>query len=299
MKTKYIFICLLFFIGFSCEDVIQLESKSGEKQITIVGFLDDSYNEQSVDITYSKPYNSDNDFEPITNAEVKVNNITKSITYNFIYNTDDKTYNWDNSLKKLGDVGDSLTLEVKIDNNEYFSSSKILKTTKIDSITYRKLEKFEIDDNDKDNDYRVEVFAKDIPNELNFWWIRFIINNKESKIPEDISIGSNRIPSKDTDGFTDASKSITEEGKLFIEPLREIGDFEKNSIISASIWSINEEMFDFLNNLSKRNSNQGLFAPVVSNLNTNIYHKDKSLSTKAIGWFSVSSSSKIKTIKIN
>ena len=292
MKKILFLLYLSFFFG-GCIDVIEFNAKEGEKQVVISAFLDNiPSKKQKIDVTYSYGFNEGDTPEKITNAVITLENLSTKSTYIFQYDSQEKTY-----LPKSTDainpsIGDSLKLMVTVDKKVFYALSITKPTIEIEKITFfEEKDVFFSDEEVTELPLVAELFATDAPGDVNYWWIQYKKNNKVSLATEDIAIGSNATPGKESKEapFTD--------GKLFIPPLRESINFkkepyEKGDVVSASICAINEKLFDFFEDLKAQNENTGFAAKVLSNLDTNIISEGVSLEEKAIGFFQFSNCSK-------
>lgn len=280
MKTIKLIIFILTVIAFSsCEDVIQVKLDEGAPIITIDAFINDMRLQQKVRLTYTDGYFSQKTNEPITGATVHVKDVTSNLDYVFTDNSDGNyLYNL-TAIDTLGRVGHTYELTVTHQGNVFTSSSKMRRTTKVDSLLVKFTEGGGI--GNAKSGYRFSFLGFDIPGDtLDYYWIKSYRNGVFFNKGGDINISVNAAYGAGADGFPfipPIAESITPFGELF----------QKFDVCRVEIHSINLETFNFLTQVQTQTTNSGLFATSPENVKTNI----KSVTdtkTKVVGWFCMS-----------
>lgn len=279
MKTIKLFIFLLTVIVFSsCEDVIQVKLDEGDPIITIDAFINDMRSQQKVRLTYTDSYFSQKPNEPITGATVHVKDLTSNLDYVF---TDNNDGNYVYSLTvadTLGRVGHAYELTVTHQGNVYTSSSKMKRTTKVDSLLVEFKEAGAFGGKEG---YKFSFLGFDIPGDtLDYYWIKSYRNGVFFNKGIDINIAVNAAYGAGADGFPfipPIAESITPFGEVF----------KKYDVCRVEIHSVDLSTYDFLLQVYTQTTNSGLFATSPENVKTNIKSVNN-LKTKVVGWFSMS-----------
>jgi hypothetical protein len=279
MKTIKLFIFILTVIAFSsCEDVIQVKLDEGVPIITIDAFINDMRSQQKVRLTYTDGYFSQKANEAITGATVHVKDVSSNIDYVFTDNNNGN-YVYDlTATDTLGRVGHKYELTVTHQGKVYTSSSKMNRTTKVDSLLVKYKEAGSLGSK---AGYKFAFLGFDIPGDtLDYYWIKSYRNGVFFNKGGEINISINAAYGAGADGFpfiTPIAQGITPFGELF----------NKYDICRVEIHSINLETFNFLTQVQTQTTNSGLFATSPENVKTNITSVTDS-KTKVVGWFCMS-----------
>lgn len=280
MKTIKLFIFVLTVIGFSsCEDVIQVKLDEGDPIITIDAFVNDMRSQQKVRLTYTDGYFSQKPNEPITGANVHVKDLTSGLDYIFTDNNDGNyIYNL-NVTDTLGRVGHMYELTVTHQGNVYTSSTKMNRTTKVDSLLVEFKEGGGLG-NAKPG-YKFSFLGFDIPGDtLDYYWIKSYRNGVFFNKGVDINIAVNAAYGAGADGFPfipPIAQAITPFGEVF----------NKYDVCRVEIHSVDLATYNFLLQVYTQTTNSGLFATSPENVKTNIKSVTNS-KTKVVGWFAMS-----------
>jgi hypothetical protein len=280
MKTIKLIFALFTVISFaSCEDVIQVKLDKGEPIITIDAFINDMRSAQKVRLTYTDGYFSQKTNEPVTGATVKLKDLTTGIEYTFADNNDgDYLFNLA-TTDTLGRVGHDYELTVVHQGNTFVSSSRLNRTSQVDSLIIEYQEGGGL--GNQDPGYKFSFLGFDIPGDtVDYYWIKSYNNGKFFNKGGDINICADAAFGAGADGFpfiTPIAEGITPLGELF----------QKNEVCRVEIHSINLETYNFLNQVRTQTTNSGLFATSPENVKTNIKNitSDK---VKVVGWFCMS-----------
>jgi len=280
MQTIKLYILLFFAVAFaSCEDVIQVKLDKGEPMVTIDAFVNDMRSTQKVRLTYTDDYFSQKPNYPVTGASVSIKDLTSGITYTFTDNSDGNyTYSLTPS-DTMGKVGHNYELTVTHQGNVYKSTSRMNRTTKVDSLVAEYKEGGGL--SNAEPGYKFAFLGFDIPGDtVDYYWIKSYRNGVFFNKGGDINICADAAYGNGADGFpfiTPIAKGITPFGEVF----------KLNDVCRVEIHSINLETFNFLTQVQTQTTNSGLFATSPENVKTNIKNttSDK---VKVVGWFCMS-----------
>ena len=277
MKTLKLFFVLLTVISFtSCEDVIQVKLDEGDPIVTIDAFINDMQLQQKVRLTYTDGYFSQKPNEPIIGATVTVKDLTTGVDYIFNDNNNgDYVWTPTDTLR----VGHNYELTVTHQGNIYKSTSRMNRTTRVDSIIAEFKEGGGLAETEPG--YDMAFLGFDIPGDtVDYYWIKSYRNGVFFNKGGDINICADAAFGAGADGFpfiTPIAQGITPFGERF----------KKFDVCRVEIHSINLETYNFLTQVQTQTTNSGLFATSPENVKTNITNttNDK---TKVVGWFCMS-----------
>ncbi|MFY8161322.1 MAG: DUF4249 domain-containing protein [Candidatus Kapaibacteriota bacterium] len=286
-KIQLILSIILFsvFILTSCEDVIDVDLDNGKSQLVIDGFVNDLPENQVIRLTISTPYFNNSKANPALGASVKlIENGNKEYIFIDLESNGNYTYIY-NPADSFCVIGKSYKLEIIYSGQEYNSFSKVNQVPNIDSIRSIK---------DKnpftgDPEYKGEFFSVDFKGSRDFYWVRSWYNDTLNSMDNSDIISDGAFSGTGADGLT------------FIVPMRETinrqGDpYFPGDTIRMQLFSINEETYNFLNDVVTQLNNGGLFATPLTNVRTNIVNKNTA-GEKALGWF-VTSAAKTAGVRI-
>jgi len=277
MKTLKLFFVLLTVISLtSCEDVIQVKLDEGDPIVTIDAFINDMQLQQKVRLTYTDGYFSQKPNEPIIGATVTVKDLTTGVDYIFNDNNNgDYVWTPTDTLR----VGHNYELTVTHQGNIYKSTSRMNRTSKVDSIISEFKEGGGLAATEPG--YDMAFLGFDIPGDtVDYYWIKSYRNGVFFNKGGDINICADAAFGAGADGFpfiTPIAQGITPFGERF----------NKFDVCRVEIHSINLETYNFLTQVQTQTTNSGLFATSPENVKTNIKNttSDK---TKVVGWFCMS-----------
>lgn len=279
IKTIKLFLLCITIIGFtSCEDVVQVDLDQGDPIITIDAFVNDMRSQQKVRLTYTDGYFSQKANDPIKGASVVIRDMTSGTNYVFTDNNDGN-YIYDIfPADTLGRVGHNYELTVTHQGNVYKSSSRMNRTSQVDSLL---VEFKEVGAFGGEEGYDFAFLGFDAPGDtVDYYWIKSYRNGVFFNRGGDINICADAAYGQGADGFpfiTPIAQGITPRGERF----------KKNDICRVEILSINLETFNFLTQVQTQTTNTGLFATSPENVKCNITNTTSS-STKVVGWFCMS-----------
>jgi hypothetical protein len=284
MKTIYRpFLILLAALALtSCEDVVQVKLDEGSKLYVIDAFVNDLRQEQKIRVVTNDSYFSNREAPPITNAVVKLKDLTAGKEFQFNYTTNGYYTYPIVAGDTIGKLNHQYELNVTIDGVTYTSLGTEKRTARIDSIHA------EYNDGNsggfgpaRNPFYLCELHAKD-PSGANtdYYWIKTFRNDTLFSGPGDLNISIDGTNGPITDSPIDSTD--------FTPPITFLGfkPYQKGNTCRVEIHSISRETLYFFVQASNQINNGGLFATTPENVKTNIV-TPSGTKTKAIGWFNV------------
>jgi hypothetical protein len=297
MRTtyKYSLTALLFLATLtSCEDVIDLETRDGVEQLVVDAWLTNDAPQQVVKLTISQPY-FDNSPPSVALGATVIVFSQDSTAYQFLDKKGNGEYIYESPEGEslIRNVGESYALYVNYEGEEYVSLAQLNPVPKIDSIAYEAFTSpINLNDSLPSSGFIAQFYATDFLGQGNAYWIRYRKNGKLKNKPNNLilSYDGGFTPGADTDGLQ------------FILPIRQsINEFggrlyqDKDSL-EVEIYSLSLEAYFFLFQVVQESSNGGIFAVPSANIPTNIFNRNSASPKTAIGWFGVSSVSKLSTM---
>jgi hypothetical protein len=277
---KFLILGLSVAVLSSCEDVINVDVAPSAPQLVIDAFISNQDTVQTIRLTQTVPYFQTGNAPTVSGAEIVLKNQTTNRSFVFEDTQNDGIYAWKHAAPdSIGKVGDTFLLTVRHQNDTYEATSRINRTTKVDSIT---TEEREAGPGDAKEGYYAEFYGRDLIGQKDFYWIKSYKNGKYQT--RRLSYATNGISGRDNDNGSD--------GFPFIPPVRESitlssDPFKVNDVVRVEVWSITEETLDFFIQAEGQINNGGLFARPPENLKTNFVNKTD-VSKKAVGWFCTS-----------
>ena len=275
------FLNLFFLVGSfislkSCTTVIDARLDTGPGQLSVDATLTDQPGAQTIRLTQTAAY-FDNSTPPAAiSATVTVSDNTGK-TYAFLDPDNDGYYIWQPTGKDtLGHINRTYQLAISYQGETYQAKSKINRVPAIDSLIFVKRKLTVLS---KNEGYRAEFYATDIPNEADYYRIRFFRNGELQNKPGNI------ITSQDG-GFR-SSTGVTD-GLMFIVPIRRSINpdslYALNDKVTVELQSLPLEAFNFWQQLRTQITNGGLFASPPANVPTNIINTNAA-GRQATGFF--------------
>jgi hypothetical protein len=297
---KKIFISLIAFAFFSCENIIYPELEPSLEQYVVDAWLNDLPGSQKIFLSKSNNYFMSELPKLLSGAEVY---LTDEDGNRYDFEESAEGYVWGDSLStSFLQVGTSYQLNVSIDGIRFSGTSEMNPVPPVDSITF----KYQKEDFSTDEDYYLaEVVATDLVGVGNTYWIKAWKNgvylNKASEINIAYDAGFSAGGNIDGQVFIQPIQELInpfdtdEAGEALIEPPYSIGD-----TIYVEILSISESAFYFLNEVKIQTVRSGgfgaLFAPPFSNVSTNLMNEDVNSTIHPVGFFNVSAISSLEQV---
>ena len=297
---KKIFILLIVFAFFACENIIYPELEPSLEQYVVDAWLNDLPGSQKIFLSKSNNYFMSELPKLLSGAEVY---LTDEDGNRYDFEESAEGYVWGDSLStSFLQVGTSYQLNVSIDGIRFSGTSEMNPVPPVDSITF----KYQKEDFSTDEDYYLaEVVATDLVGVGNTYWIKAWKNgvylNKASEINIAYDAGFSAGGNIDGQVFIQPIQELInpfdtdEAGEALIEPPYSIGD-----TIYVEILSISESAFYFLNEVKIQTVRSGgfgaLFAPPFSNVSTNLMNEDVNSTIHPVGFFNVSAISYLEQV---
>ena len=297
---KKIFILLIAFTFFACENIIYPELEPSLDQYVVDAWLNDLTRSQKIFLSKSNNYFMSELPKLLSGAEVYV---TDEEGNRFDFEETEEGYVWGDSLSiSFLQLGTSYQLNVSIDGIQFSGTSEMKPVSPVDSITFKYQEE---DFSTAEDYYLAEFVATDFVGSGNTYWIKAWKNGVYLNKASEINIAYDA-------GFS-AGGNI--DGQVFIQPIQELinpfdpdetGDeltkppYSIGDTVYVEIHSISESAFYFLNEVKIQTVRSGgfgaLFAPPFSNVSTNLMNKDVNSAIHPVGFFNVSSISSLEQV---
>jgi hypothetical protein len=290
MKNIFVLIIATLLLT-SCEDVVQIDLNKTTPRINIDAWLTNKTGEQVIKITQTVAYSDTTPAPGIAGAIITVTD-NEGKVYAFTDNGNGK-YIWKPAGNEVfGKIGNTYTLDVKLNGLAYQSVSKMNPVPAIDSISTE----FRKEQLGSDDGYWAVLNANDLPGIGNCYWIKTYKNGKYLSKPGEINIA-----------YDAAFKNSKVDNQPFIVPIAEginpsttdrKPPYALNDKIHVEVWSITEEAYDYISQAQTEMTNGGLFATIPSNVTSNIKVINDNGAKKPVGFFCVGAvSAADKTVK--
>ena len=297
---KNIFILLIAFVFFACENIIYPELEPSLEQYVVDAWLNDLPGSQKIFLSKSNNYFMSELPKLLSGAEVYV---TDEEGNRFDFEETEEGYVWGDSLSiSFLQLETSYQLNVSIDGIQFSGTSEMNPVPPVDSITFKYQEE---DFFTAEDYYLAEVVATDLVGSGNTYWIKAWKNGVYLNKTSEINIAYDA-------GFS-AGGNI--DGQVFIQPIQElINPFDPGQTddeltkppysigdtVYVEIHSISESAFYFLNEVKIQTVRSGgfgaLFAPPFSNVSTNLMNEDVNSAIHPVGFFNVSAISSLEQV---
>lgn len=260
MKTIPILLSLLILFSLtSCEDVIDVKLDEGETLLAVDGWITDQPGPYEIRLTTTAPY-FNNASTPkaqgavvtLTDSEGKGETLTEKSPGVYV------------TSSIQGKIGNSYSLNIRYNGEEYSAQTKINRVPPIDSLSvkYREGGGF------TDEGYYVTYNGPEPEGIGDNYRFKIYRNDTLLSKPENLIFSEDR--------YLDGN---------YIQDVTMNGDpFQKGDKIRVENWSITEDAYQFYVELQLQIQNGGLFANPPANVPTNIVNKNAG-GKKAVGWF--------------
>ena len=254
----------------NCEDPIEVPSQFEAPQLVIDAWLTDQPDQpQTIRLSETVPYFAGGTPPAVEGATVTVCRTGDDTCFDFV-DAGDGNYVWTPAAgESIGRVGDTFTLRMEVDGDNYTSTTDLARTAQIDSIRVF----FEPESIFTPAGFYSELFARDQPGRGDTYWIRSYRNDTLLNRPGEISLAFDATfdPGADLDGV------------YFIAPIRtsinRIDDdglpipYQPGDRIYVEVHSISRTAFDFLNIATEQIQNEGIFAVPIANAPGNVVNE--------------------------
>ncbi|MGL4629859.1 MAG: DUF4249 family protein [Leadbetterella sp.] len=289
-KIFFLLIPLISTFFVSCEDVVSISVQEGKEQLVIDAWITDEAKVQKILLTVSQPYFDNSKPKPALGARVYIEKSDKSrLEFKDEKNSGEYTYNATRSdfIKE----GEQVTLHVLYNSEEYISTAKSNRVPKIDSLVYEESsEPFGPPREGRPTEgFVAQFYARDPIGPGDTYVVRKYINDTLQAKPDEFQLAYDAA-------FTPGSKS---DGLIFIQPVRQSinnGFFKANETIRVELYSINNDVYYFLQQVQTQSANGGIFATPLENIPTNVFNINNQSSNKPLGVFILSKISVFSTL---
>jgi hypothetical protein len=281
MKNILIIFSIISLALTSCKDVITVKVDKGEKLLVVDAFIDNSTDAQKVRLTYTDDYFSNTNTPAALGATVILNDLNNAKTYTFTPDGNGNYIYTPATNDSMAQINHNYQLTVTLNGVNYTALSKLNRTTRIDTILFKRKKRGGEDTTKLPKKYYPYLIAKDTAGAVDYYWIKTYKNDIFYNGPGQINVAQDAAgPGSD--------------GLYFIPPIAFFsltpGDdpcylLDKCTI---KVYSINADTYDFLQQMQTQmnNAQAGLFAVTPENVRSNI-KTSSSGSMKAIGWFNM------------
>jgi hypothetical protein len=285
IKSQIIIIALSIFAITACTDPIDIELDEGTPQVNIDAFITSLPQDQKVRVVMTTNYFDNLRIDPITNAEVVLrNNINQEWTFSYTENGYYVLAYSDTIVRPFIEY----SISVKVDGNEFVSTTTAFPTTKVDSINF--FEQIPTGPGSLDG-FIGEFWGRDIAGIPNAYWIKTFVNDTLVNDPNFINLS------------LDAGQGPISDGSPFIPPVRTgittfPNIFQRNETVRVEIHGISLETYEFITQAQSQITNGGLFATPPFNVVTNFSNANGSgeVGDQPVGWFSVATVSSLEAV---
>ena len=281
---KKVLLGLITVISFaSCEDIVEVDVEEGELQLSVDAFINSKNEAQVITLKQTKQF-----FENTTQQAFEADSVyvTDDLNNKYVFESPlaDGDYVWDDSVMVVN--GRTYQLTIKSGGLIYTATTVANNAPAVDSLNWEYVPAGLGQDN---GGYAVELVARDLAGQPDYYWIRFLKNGKYDKRLEGLNVS--------VDGSF--SETAQGDGELFIAP---ISTFTAYNVVDSvglgdqvtyEIWAITPETFSFWQEVSNQAIQGGgigaLFATPTANVRTNIISPNTGEAKDiAVGWFSTS-----------
>ena len=288
MKKFFTYLPIFATLLIGCDDLINPELPQTEEVLVIDAWITNKQEPQQIRLTMSQDYFDSSFPTGVAGAEVTVSSSNETFSFT---ETEAGTYVWTPPVGEVfGEVGETYTLTVRVNGEEYTSVASMGRVPKIDSVTFR----YEEETAFFNESYWGEFWSRDFPGTGDTYWIRSYKNDSLLNKPAEINIAYDA-------GFSKGGKI---DDVIFIPPIRDtvnpfdldeddnfLSPYENGDSLYVEIHSINEKAFDFLVNVRVQTDRPGgfaeLFAQPLANVPTNIENTNPGSTKIAQGFFNV------------
>ncbi len=297
MKRIIIYIALFVVASFywSCEDIVNVKLPVAEPVVVIDAWINNKPEAQRISVMKTIPYFENTALPGLNDAIVQVEDLTEQIVFDFPKSKDDGIYIWEPTPTQpdFGQPGNDYKLTVQLGNTVYESYSSMNRVPAIDSIL------FSLENGNNflpDIYYLAQFYAVDLVGTGDTYWIKAWKNGQFLNKPSEINISydAGGSPGAIIDGITFSMPT-----RIGINPLDKdendefLPPYEPGDSVYVELHSINNESYNFLNEVAIQTNRPGgfaeLFAQPLANVSSNILIADESPeAVKAIGFFNIS-----------
>jgi len=253
---KFVLFCLLSFILISCEEVIDVELNNSIPNIVIEAQITDQPGPYFVKISKTGNFYDQSIFPAVSGAKViisdmEANHDTLTEINPGIYQTN----------STIGKIDNFYYLNVMVNDNKYYAETRMLKQTKIDSITY-KFNSSTGPGQGKNGGYELHCYFVDEPDQRDYCMIKLYLNGKQD----------------DTYFLYNGKFNVS--GVIDYNRFRQ--KFKLNDTIKLELINLEPSVFDYFNTLNNILAGEGMRGIISTGTPAN---PNTNLSNGALGYF--------------
>ncbi len=261
MKTSFLNLILgILTISFlaSCEDVIDIDLKQGKTLLAVDGAITTLNRPDTLKLTLTAPYFENQPAPAVIGALLTISdNEGKSEMLK-------PMGNGKYLINMRGKTGNTYTLNIKHQGEEYEAVTQVKRITNIDSLVVR----FGKPNSAQEEGYYVYLFVPEPAGVGDYYRFKVYKNGVLDNRPEDLSIAYDKL----VDGNRIDNVQVNNR------------PYQKKDKIRVEAIAITEDHFQFYTEMQAQINNGGLNARPPANVRTNIFNKNPK-GSKAVGYF--------------
>jgi len=253
-KNKILTLFFAVILSWGCQEIIDLDLEKSDTRVVIEGRIVDENSIKKIKISQSLNYYDTGKMQPIANAEISLLDGNDNLISEFIYNSQDSTYQTFDSLRL--DVGSEYRIQILVNDELLEAKGEILENPTLDSIYYLSEEE-------------LQNLGQQVIGEGYFMFVNGRLNNEGIEYFKlDITVNDTLRNSR---GALSNSVLTSEFfGKEF-RALPVPGTFKEKDTVDLQLYTLNEDVYqyyiEFINLLF---NDGGVFSPPPVNPTTNI-----------------------------
>lgn len=277
-KLSLLILFTIITVLSACEDAIDLKVDQGQSYPVVDAWITDEATPQKIVLTQSVAYTTPGKAPVISDATVTLYDVTAGKTYAFAFQ--DNAYRYDAGAgQAIGVVNHVYKLAITYKGEIFEAYDTLKRVPPIDSITYEFKTKEESVSNKEG--YYAKFHAKDLPNGMDYYWIRSYRNDLTQRLEDGFSVNG----SYDEDIAIDGGKFILPIAENITDYLK---PFQKDEKVIVRLLSLTKGTHQFLTQVNEQINAGGLFAKVLENVKSNLRNTEKDGKYRLLGWFATS-----------
>ncbi|MDJ1472616.1 DUF4249 domain-containing protein [Xanthocytophaga flava] len=245
----------------SCEDVIDVDLKQGETLLVVDGWVTNQPGPYKVRLTSTAPYFTNQETPKVTGATLIISD-SEGVT-DTLKESEPGIYL---TQHLQGKVGNTYTLKILSNGEEYMAQTEIKRVPPIDSLTVKYHEESAFYE---ESGYYIYYNGPEPVGIGDFYRFKIYQNDTLLSGPGDLTFAEDKL----VDGNYIGDLQMNDDKA-----------FRKGDTIRGENWAITEDNYRYYVELSAQINNGGLFSNPPANVRTNI-HNNNSKGKKAVGWF--------------
>lgn len=274
---------LLFIFGVllfsSCQENIDFDLNTEQSRLVVDGGITDEKKRHMIKLTKTVSFYESEAAQGVTNANVTISD--GSSTFQLVHETDGEYYTVD-SIQ--GIPGNTYTLRVSYDGNNYEASEFMHPVIAIDTVQALKEDGFDFEENVPIDVINIYLFATESEGLGDYYLWKYQVKKPDTAWKD--MTPRYRDWTYASDEFVDGRSPTS--GWLIFAFIDE-SEIPPNSIVRLEMGSISKEYYDYLDALGQQVFRGGLFDGPPANVPTNV-------SNGAMGYFSASSVTYSETV---